>query len=223
MYHGTERKRGQDMISKNHMKKSVGDYHWLGDGVYFYQEHIYAFRWIYKMYVSRYKDEPSNYDDLIKKYMIIEAELVVEDGRIFSFSNIEHKLLFDSVVSACNEKKRFEDEIIDGAVINLMFNEMKYGKEYDIVEAPFIHKDKVNSELNLNSRLNYLPEIQICVKNISVIKKCREYDSSSEGEKCMDFSMKYSSLSGPIINTNIYKRNNPIKYKKRGANYELKS
>lgn len=47
LYHGTDNKAADKILETKTFNKSKGDNHWLGDGVYFYKEKRYAFRWIY--------------------------------------------------------------------------------------------------------------------------------------------------------------------------------
>lgn len=214
MYHGTERKRGLRILENNCMEISRGAQHWLGDGSYFYRDKQYAFRWIYRMYISRYKEQKFDCDDLIEKYMVIEAELNIKNERLFSFFNPDHKLLFDTAVEACKEKIS-DLEIVDGAVINFMFNIMGYKEKFDAVEALFLHHDKKILDSNVESRLYYLPEVQICVKNIGVIEKYRETDVTQDMKHYLDFSANYTAFSSGVITKKPRKyKDNVIKYKK---------
>ena len=44
LYHGTGRERGDRMLSNQMMEVSVGEHHWLGDGSYFFDEQLYAYK-----------------------------------------------------------------------------------------------------------------------------------------------------------------------------------
>ena len=60
MYHGTEKERGEKILSERKIPVSVSDdikQHWLGDGVYLYRDKFYAFRWISLMYKERHEKE----------------------------------------------------------------------------------------------------------------------------------------------------------------------
>lgn len=193
VYHGTTLKNANSIVSEKNIKQSIGDRHWLGDGVYFYEELLYAVRWI------RCKEKS---DELFKKYAIISAELNINEERVFSFFKYEHKLLFKEVIKICHRRLMEINQavaVVDGTVLNIMFKKMKYGKEYDAVRAMFIHEDKEMEQYE--SRLYYVPEIQICVKNISVIKrlekleeieeKCKKYISIAD-----EFTVKASGVLG---------------------------
>lgn len=173
VYHGTTKENAESIVRDNYMRESRGDRHWLGDGIYFYCDFLYALRWI------RCRDKTEN---LLQSHAIISAKLNVEEERIFSFLNSDHKMIFDMVLEECKERKRKLDiqdgAMVDGAVLNIMFKKMKYGKEYDMIKAIFIHEDKKMSEVN--SRLYYFPEIQICVKNGEIIEELRQVDVCEE-------------------------------------------
>lgn len=215
MYHGTERTRGQRMINCKRMEITRGARHWLGDGSYFYEEDCYAYRWIYDMYKTKYPDRIVDHEDLLKKYMIIEADLNVNRERIFSFMNPEHKQLFDFALNECIKRSKGQ-EIVDGAVLNLMFNIMGYRERYDAVIAVFLHDDTVMNdkkirEGNVSSRLSYVPEIQICVKNLNVIENLKELNTSGEQNRLLRFAESYTSFAGKV----------KIKFPKRnGARYK---
>lgn len=203
MYHGTERIRGQRMINCKCMEITIGEKHWLGDGSYFYAEDCYAYRWIYNMYKKKYPDSNVDHEDLLKKYMIIEADLNVGKERVFSFMNPEHKQLYDFALNECIKRSKGK-QIVDGAVLNLMFNIMGYKEKYDAVIAVFLHDDvDMNGEKiregNVSSRFPYVPEIQICVKNLNVIENMREANTSGNQGRLLRFAENYTSFSGKII------------------------
>lgn len=216
MYHGTERKRGQRMINCKRMEITRGENHWLGDGSYFYKEDVYAYRWIYNMYAYKYPNVTVDHETLTQKYMIIKADLNVNQERIFSFMNAEHKQLFNSVVEEC--KKRLKDiQIVDGAILNFMFDKMNYNEKFDAVIAVFMHEDSKMNSLNARSRLSFIPEIQICVKNINVVENMEELDISKDKNRLLYFSENFSTIAGQVIQKSSRKyvaRRNKIKYKK---------
>jgi len=194
VYHGTTKEKAERIIFEKHMNPSVGDRHWLGDGVYFYRDFLYALRWI------RCKN---NSDEFLTEYSIISAELNVKKERIFSFFNIEHKLLFQTVLEQGKKKLKdmnLKDDIVDGAVLNIMFKKMKYGNDYDMVEAVFIHEDKSIAEYN--SRLYYLPEVQICVKNVNVIENLQIREVVTEElERYLPIVDKFTTKASGVLST----------------------
>ena len=53
-------------------------------------------------------------------------------------------------------------EIPDGVVLNIMFNELEYEKDFDVVVCTFRQKGK--KYLGTHMRINYIPQKQICIK-----------------------------------------------------------
>ena len=65
-------------------------------------------------------------------------------------------------------------EYTDGVVINVMFKNMKYGDNYDAVEATFpIYDFNIPSSTG-SSRIKSLNEYQLCIKNSGIIKEIRD-------------------------------------------------
>lgn len=199
VYHGTPKDKAEKIICEKCFNESKGDRHWLGDGVYFYRDLFYAVRWIRCLD----KNRTSN---LFENYSILAVELNVDKERIFSFFNPEHKLLFYSVLEACNEKMKslnLKNEIVDGVILNIMFKKMKYGNDYDMIEAAFVHEDKKMG--NFNSRLCYFPEIQFCVKNDEIIEKIHrlEIDLEDISEQIPIIDDFSTNISGVLMSKNM--------------------
>lgn len=175
MYHGTSREKGNIIISSQEMLQSCGNSQWLGDGVYLYPEIFLAFRWINIRYKEKYPLDQID-ELLLKEYMILEVELKCESDRIFSLvRSTENLIEFDHIKKRYLEKakgsKRISannSSVVDGIVINLMFNTMGYGKKYDAVEAYFPYKGNIKLD---SSRIGNIGECQMCVKNLKCIGK----------------------------------------------------
>ncbi|AAB98351.1 hypothetical protein MJ_0359 [Methanocaldococcus jannaschii DSM 2661] len=199
LYHGTDRKSAEKIMESKEILPSQGDNHWLGDGIYFYEEEFHAFKWIW------YKEK--NRNRLLKNFAIIKAEVICEESRIFDLTKIEHKLLFDMMYKLINTTKLRLDKLrgdmcAEGVVINYMFKnkELGYNKRFDIVRALFPipvkkyqkieNREKNKKYKERTHRLTFMPEIQVCVKNPSVIKKLEWYDL----EKTIDKFLIYTEI-----------------------------
>ncbi|MFA5575939.1 MAG: hypothetical protein WCZ27_02625 [Tissierellaceae bacterium] len=172
LYHGTEIARGKEMLKQQKMVSSRGDKHWLGDGSYFYEDDFYAYKWIKDMYKGRFKKDPNTPNSLFDKYGILEGEVRTPKNRIFDLDRPRNKIEFDKIYENCKIKQqylqRFSDtELADGVVLNIMFNDMWYLDEYDIVIATFKRRSK--KYVGNSIRLNHISEKQICVKNPQVV------------------------------------------------------
>lgn len=209
LYHGTERDVGSRIIASKTFKQSLGDEHWLGDGIYFYEEKIYAFRWIYIRYNKKYPMCTPNMANIIKKYSILSADITIEQERIFDLTRYEHKEQFDRVHNRSLEKnKSGKINITDGAVLNFMFHKMKYNKKYDMIKAMFPHED--NDISSMKTRLSYIPEMQYCVVNKRIISNIKDINISDSDLSMFSFAQHYNDNGNGRL----------IKYKPREKMYK---
>jgi len=153
----------------------------LGDGSYFYEDDFYAYKWIKDMYKARFKKDPIPPNSLFDKYGILRGKIRTLKNRIFDLDKPRNKIEFDQIYESCKIKLKdtqiFSDiELADGVVLNIMFNDMWYSEEYDIVVATFKRRRK--KYINTPTRLNYISEKQICVKNLQVATPLNFYDCS---------------------------------------------
>lgn len=193
-FHGTTVEAGKSILKSNFMKPSIGDEHWLGDGYYFFKDDLYAFRWIVIKYTNNFKTNKwEKIDDIYNEYMILSADIILD--RIFSLDNLEHKRLFLKMKSLLGQKMqnspRYKKyEIVDGVVINIMFNEMGYIEKYDAVEATY----PIAYVYDTNSRQDYIPEYQLCVKNLLTISNIQKYNGTEVPEEYISFVNEYNLL-----------------------------
>ncbi len=205
-YHGTNINSFNKILKDNKMNPSRGDNHWLGDGVYFYDDVVYAYYWIYTQFNNRYKNNLSENNNIYNEFKIISSKLKMESEKIFNLDSIINKTIFDTTYENCVNKKiqsqRFKDcEMADGVVINIMFNELGYNKNYNVVIASFSRRTK-NYE-NTNLRLHYSIEKQICVKDNGIIYDIIEYNYK---DKITTYQNIIERFNYDYPN-NIYKKN----------------
>lgn len=180
MYHGTEKKRGEKILANQKMAASLSDdrkQHWLGDGIYLYKEVFYAFRWIELMYKEYFGDDNIK-EELLRKYSILKVEINYNSDRIFNLDNPEHYMVFKKAEMAYRKKSVFSSklekyEYSDGVIINILFKNLKYGENYDAVEAVF-PTFELNEALANKSRKKHISEYQICIKNDRIISKIED-------------------------------------------------
>lgn len=165
MYHGTKTQKGRRILKNQKMKYSRGDGEWLGDGIYLYKDRIYAYRWITIQYKNKHSGDPV-LKDLLEEYMILDVEVFYDYERTFSLLNPEHRMEFLKAKEACKRKAGFSERLraynyTDGVILNIMFKNMGYSRDYDMVEAVF----PLENEEETDSRFGSLSEYQLCVKN----------------------------------------------------------
>lgn len=209
MYHGTEKKRGDRMLALQKMNASVSDdrrQHWLGDGIYLYREMFYAFRWIELMYKEYFGDGDIR-ENLLEKYSILSVEIEYNPDRIFNLDNPEHYIVFKEMEKVYRKKSAFSSKIkkyeySDGVIINILFKNLKYGENYDAVEATF-PTFELSDTLTNKSRIKSLNEYQLCIKNDRIIRKIQDVTEN------IDFDFFHLRL----LDFEKFKRSQGKKYK----------
>lgn len=173
-YHGTTYDNLRKILAEHKMIPSRGTRHWLGDGVYFFKDDFYAYKWIVQECHDKYGN---SYPDKINEYGILQVFLKVRQNRIFDLRNLEHKRIYDftykRILEEFNKKNDIPDQLTDGVVINYMFNILKFQRKYDLIIANYFFKKKKSKGLPV--QLQFIEQIQICVKNTRIIRKMKEY------------------------------------------------
>lgn len=231
LYHGSNRSRGEEVISDQKMKITRGIKHWLGDGSYLFIEDFQSYKWIVDMFCSRYKGETLNYSNLISKYLILECMIETNKVRIFDLTKSEHKILFDRVRKEMVKKNRIKTpQVAEGVTLNYMFNELGFDDDFDLVRAVFC-LNRSNYK-DYQSNLAYIPQEQICIKNLEVVKAIKEHDfedkvvhfddllkdyyySDSEPKSVSSNRKSFNNKTEGMYVNKSYKR---PKYKKRQVN-----
>jgi hypothetical protein len=183
-YHGTNRKRGQKFIKNQSMKFSKGEKHWLGDGIYLFEDDFWAYWWIRELYKEKYLDQvyPDIYQLYLEKhYQILFVTGNVLKNRVFNLNNSRHKLEFIKVMKLIKEKEKYSEKMqkqakVEGIVLNYMFNELDYKKDFDLVKADFIRDSDRYSRSDYKIRLDYNSQEQYCIKNSEIVNSIEEFD-----------------------------------------------
>lgn len=125
--------------------------------------------------------------------MILNVEVDYNIDRVFSFINPEHQVEYSHIKEHCKKKAALSKElskceIVDGVVLNFMFKNMGYGKDYDMVEAIFPLVDEKDGK----SRLGMMREYQLCVKNPDKVKSIRD---CTQEFKLENYQMKLQTIN----------------------------
>lgn len=183
LFHGANTGRCHDMLNTQEMLTSHGEQHWLGDGGYLFVEDFHAYKWIKDMFDKSHKRLPSTEAELSEYYGILEVNIRVSKDRVFDLTKTEHKILYDRVYKKLSVKRDIKG-YAEGVVINYMFNELPdYKKEFDIVKAMFILNQGKYKHMRKRTRLGFMPQEQICIKNNDVVKAITKYDLSEKYEQ----------------------------------------
>lgn len=168
VYHGTPYDNIEKIINNN-FYISQGDQHWLGNGVYFYPEKFYAYKW------NQNRINKMNRSGIEEKQGILEVEIECEVDKIFDLDTLEHKIILKKIIERI---KNFTSEDIEGTAINILFNELNYDEKFNMIIATFALRRYV---MKLpKERLDFLPEKQICVKNLKCIVNLKEVEFTKE-------------------------------------------
>ncbi|SHJ33342.1 hypothetical protein SAMN02745751_02305 [Dethiosulfatibacter aminovorans DSM 17477] len=209
LYHGSEANRANSIFENQKFNTSKDDRHWLGDGVYFYIDKVLAYRWIWNMYEKRHGEIISN-NKLFGKYGILNAEVTFLEDRVYNLKEIEFQNDFSRIKhivmkKAAEGSKLSKNDFVDGTVLNLMFNEFGYDKNYDIVIALFSNNKKNLSDLRFKSRIWYGTEEQVCVKNEKCILSIN-INQPEDFEKVYELMKKTYKTKYNSKRKNIYKQ-----------------
>lgn len=218
LFHGSNKIRGNQLIDNGRMEISRGDNHWLGDGSYLFAEDFQAYKWIVDMFKARYSMESLNYNSLLSHYLILQCQVSTNKKRVFDLTKSEHKIAFDNVHKELSKKKKIPlDDVAEGVILNYMFNELGFDEEFDLVRAVFcMNKDHYR---NIKTRLGFMPQEQICIKNLDVVKDIKNYNFKDR-IKNFDVLMNnyYYSGTKPKKQTYDKRKNRNLTYTRRQVN-----
>jgi len=179
LYHGTYKESAESIINSQEFKydkidENPRDDHWLGNGIYFYEEEFHAFKWVWYLKNNKQKEKDITIDDedILNHCSIVKVEVEVDESRVFDLTKIRYKLIFERIYKWINKKIELSNDFkerlkedgacAEGVIFNFMFGQMKdskldYLKRFDLVKALFpIPNRKYNNILK--------EEIKSCLK-----------------------------------------------------------
>lgn len=181
-YHGTSRENEIKILKDGFKESKSNQGHWLGKGIYFYENIYYAIEWGIIYFLN---DNKAVYDEYKEKCAIIEAKIDIDDFEVLDLNDpIGYKYYLEIEK---NIKERFPEKIKnienngDIELIRLIEKIEEETKEnyismFDILIATY-PKD-IYKRGNKKIKGNFLPCIQkqICVKNRKVIKGIESFN-----------------------------------------------
>lgn len=178
-YHGTSKDSCKNILTNGFKSSRAMEGHWLGTGVYFYENIYYAIEWG----IIRFLSGNNNYEFYKEQCSVIKGVLNYEKYEVLDLNDPLGYEIYQEILK--NIKERFPniiDKINNGndiEIIRLIEEiEKKTGEEYisifDIITADY-PKDIYNKQLK-KTWGNFLPCVQkqICVKNKDVIERYEE-------------------------------------------------
>lgn len=175
-YHGTSKENEIKILKEGFKESKPNQGHWLGKGVYFYENIYYAIEWG----IIYFLNNSATYDEYTEKCTVIETKINLDDFEILDLNDpIGYKYYLEIEK---NIKERFPEKIKnienDGDIELIRLMEKieeethnSYISMFDILIASY-PKD-IYKKGNKKIKGNFLPCIQkqICVKNKKAINE----------------------------------------------------
>lgn len=165
LYHGTKFIHGKKILSEKVFTPSIGRRHWLGDGIYFFEEESEAKDWC-----LRYGS-----------YMILEADVAVRKDRFLDLKNKKHFRNYRKVMGRLlNEAKErginiSKTDKIDSHVIDFINNNLT---PVDVTRAVFFVENKIAKKYRKTYGISptriYDEQVQYCVRRSCCVKDIRK-------------------------------------------------
>ncbi len=182
-YHGTSSECKNNILKEGFKESKAEDNHWLGRGIYFFENLYYAIEWgvIYFMNGNKYENYIQN-AAIIRTVLNLENVSILDlndpIGYIYYFNII--KCIKDRFPEKINSIKN-ENDIEIFRLLDEIENETGelYISEFDLIIAEYpkdIYKKGIEPIYG-----NFLPCIQkqICVKNSNIISQISEFNLNS--------------------------------------------
>lgn len=185
-YHGTRKDNENNIIEQGFEESKANLGHWLGRGIYFYENIYYAIEWG----IIHFLTEKENYDKFIEQCSVLKAIIDISKSELLDLNDPVGYAFYLEILEEVktrfpNEIKKIENNNGDIEIIRLLEKiEEKTGQKYismfDVVTADY-PKDIYKKE-NMDKRGDFLPCIQkqICVKNSEVIDRLESVNLSEE-------------------------------------------
>lgn len=188
-YHATTTDNADLILTNGFIESQATEGHWLGRGVYFFDDLYYAIEWgiigVIKQNIKRYKQ-------LRDKCSILISDINIREYRVIDFSTPQGFAIFQHLLEEIkknypNEKYKAIEEKGYAYIIRVLEElEKAKGEEYisgfDVVCAVYPKKiDK--KQKNLPGNFISCVQKQICVKNVKTIENLRKmpYSEITEG------------------------------------------
>ena len=187
-YHGTTKECCANILLHKFDASKALEGHWLGTGIYFYENLYYAIEWG----IIKFTNGNNDYEYYKEQCAVIKCILNYEEYNLLDLNDPLGYELYQAILD--NIQERFPDKMAkikngnDIEIIRLLEElEYKTGEKYismfDIIIADYpkdIYGKKIKKQYG-----NFLPCIQkqICVKNEKVIESYREIDVDAENGK----------------------------------------
>ncbi|BES66069.1 hypothetical protein SANA_25080 [Gottschalkiaceae bacterium SANA] len=219
-YHGTTFDKAEIIVEDNEFKPSVSNpqrIHWLGDGVYFFQEEFFSFWWGANE-LKRLGLQSITHDLFKERWSILESQISADGERVFNLQDpitfYEFKAIQSDLISRAKSGGEFYKwirengfhnwkQFPDGVLLNFLFNECGFKDDFDMIVADFDGLNGAAGKVNYGAcRVN---QVQICVKRNECIDSIKavfinenDFDRKSRA-LCSMHNRKYKYIEGEIV------------------------
>lgn len=187
-YHATARKNISSILNNKFRISKPGKHHWLGKGVYFFNDLYYAVEW---QLLGVLKRENVEYDELMEESGIIVSKIDTTNYNMLDLSKPYGLSIFEELLNKIKEyygNSKYEEckQKGDKFLIDLL-EEIEKEKDikilsiFDVISAEY--PKLIVKEKNISGNFIKCIQKQICVKNINAIIKSEEYtdDETTKG------------------------------------------
>lgn len=185
-YHTTKRENIKSILNNGFYMSPPNKGHWLGKGVYFFEDIYYAIEW---KIIGVLKKQYIENEDELKKASILATKIDVKDYEMIDLSTpygCDIFITFLEVIKENFSEEEYRDilEKGDKYIINALeklenIKKEKYLSEFDIVCADYdkriIKKNKIKEENFISGT-----QKQICVKNLNAIIRNKQLNEDME-------------------------------------------
>ena len=162
-YHGTDLSVAEEIVNNGFSCKTNKE-HWLGDGIYLYQDKMLAEWWTTK---------PTNKHGMeINQPTIIECHIEVEDHKVLNLCTLQgyksYIEKYNSFFNTWSYQAKPYSKVNFNQLRCAFFNMIFLSSDIQMIVAPFILPDQPYmpqyfSDLYANKMHILYPEIQICI------------------------------------------------------------
>lgn len=183
-YHATDISNIKSIINNGFIESKASKGHWLGRGIYFFENLYYAVEW---EIIGVIKHDVTDYNELTKKCGIIIADLDVENYKVLDFSEPQGYAIFEYLLKIIKDnypEEKYNYILSKGYAYIIKILEQlelkkhkKYISKFDVVCAVY-PKNITKKKTNIPGDFISCVQKQICVKNPQAIKTMKELEHS---------------------------------------------
>lgn len=180
-YHATK-KMNEKNILKDGFKISNSNnfHHWLGNGIYFWEDSYYAVEW---NIIDLEKNGVLTQKNILEQYTILEATIKAEKNKVINLSSPKGTIIFEkfkeNVINSSNAEQKERLKKIDDDIfwVNFMSKKGLFDK-YNIIIANY--NKTIKRENNNKADFIKYEQTQICVKSNDLIENVSVYRNTRE-------------------------------------------